>query len=52
MAKLKENMLELAGEPQVIQGLPEKGLKEGPYMFERKTLLPDVSACAGYDRTA
>ena len=35
VAKLKENMLELEGEPQVIQGLPEKGLKEGPYVFER-----------------
>jgi beta-xylosidase len=35
MAKLKENMLELDGEPQVIQNLPDKGLKEGPYMFER-----------------
>ena len=35
MAKLKENMLELASEPQVIENLPEKGLKEGPYMFER-----------------
>ena len=35
VAKLKENMLELDGEPQVIQGLPEKGLKEGPFMFER-----------------
>jgi hypothetical protein len=36
VAKLKENMLELASEPQVIQGLPEKGLKEGPFIFERK----------------
>jgi len=36
VAKLKDNMLELASEPQAIQGLPEKGLKEGPYMFERK----------------
>jgi hypothetical protein len=35
VAKLKDNMLELASEPQVIQGLPDKGLKEGPYMFER-----------------
>ena len=35
VARLKENMLELASEPQVIQGLPDKGLKEGPYMFER-----------------
>ncbi len=36
-AKLKDNMLELASEPQVIQGLPEKGLKEGPYMFKRNS---------------
>ena len=35
MAKLKENMLELASEPVVIDSLPRKGLKEGPYMFER-----------------
>jgi hypothetical protein len=38
VAKLKENMLELASEPQVIQGLPEKGLIEGPYLFERNSL--------------
>jgi arabinoxylan arabinofuranohydrolase len=35
VAKLKENMLELASEPLIIENLPEKGLKEGPYMFER-----------------
>jgi beta-xylosidase len=35
VAKLKENMLELATEPMEIPNLPEKGLKEGPYMFER-----------------
>jgi GH43 family beta-xylosidase len=35
VAKLRENMLELAGKPQVIEGLPERGLKEGPFMFER-----------------
>jgi hypothetical protein len=34
-AKLKENMLELASEPVVLQELPTKGLKEGPYVFER-----------------
>jgi len=34
-AKLKDNMLELASEPKVIEGLP-KGFKEGPFMFERK----------------
>lgn len=36
VSKLKENMLELASEPIVIPNLPDKGLKEGPYMFERK----------------
>jgi hypothetical protein len=35
VAKLKEHMLELAGEPQVIKGLPDEGLKEGPSMIER-----------------
>jgi hypothetical protein len=35
VAKLKENMLELASEPKIIENLPEKGLKEGPFLFER-----------------
>jgi hypothetical protein len=35
VAKLKENMLELDSEPFIIDHLPEKGLKEGPYIFER-----------------
>lgn len=35
IAKLKDNMLELASEPQEIRNLPTKGLKEGPFMFER-----------------
>ncbi|UEG52258.1 family 43 glycosylhydrolase [Mucilaginibacter daejeonensis] len=35
-AKLKENMLELDSEPKILSALPEKGLKEGPYLFERK----------------
>jgi hypothetical protein len=34
-AKLNENMTELASEPVILQNLPEKGLKEGPYLFER-----------------
>jgi len=34
-AKLKENMTELASEPVKFDNLPEKGLKEGPYLFER-----------------
>jgi hypothetical protein len=35
-AKLKENMIELASEPIKLEGFPDKGLKEGPYLFERK----------------
>ncbi|RKD13301.1 alpha-N-arabinofuranosidase [Pelobium manganitolerans] len=34
-AKLNENMLELASDPVILQDLPTKGLKEGPYLFER-----------------
>ncbi|MFC5283026.1 family 43 glycosylhydrolase [Pedobacter alpinus] len=34
-AKLKENMTELASDPVAFQNLPTKGLKEGPYLFER-----------------
>jgi hypothetical protein len=34
-ARLKDNMLELASEPQVIAEMPKEGLKEGPYLFER-----------------
>lgn len=34
-AKLKENMLELASEPVILKELPDKGLKEGPYLLER-----------------
>ncbi len=36
VAKLKYNMTELASEPQIIANLPQKGLKEGPFLFERK----------------
>lgn len=35
VAKLKENMTELESEPMIIPNLPEKGLKEGPFVFER-----------------
>ena len=35
-AKLKPNMTELASEPVKLEGFPDKGLKEGPYLFERK----------------
>ena len=38
IAKLKENMLELESGPIIIDNLPTKGLKEGPYMFERNGL--------------
>ncbi|HEV8511829.1 MAG TPA: family 43 glycosylhydrolase [Cyclobacteriaceae bacterium] len=34
-AKLKNDMLELAMEPKTLGELPTKGLKEGPFMFER-----------------
>lgn len=34
-AKLKDNMVELASAPVILQQLPEKGLKEGPWLFER-----------------
>ena len=34
MAKLKPNMMELASEPQAVEGLPD-GFKEGPFAFER-----------------
>jgi len=37
-AKLKDNMLELASEVKVLGALPEKGLKEGPFLFERNGL--------------
>ncbi len=34
--KLKDNMVELDGKPEIMQGLPTgKGLKEGPFLFER-----------------
>ncbi|MEO8254943.1 MAG: family 43 glycosylhydrolase [Flavobacterium sp.] len=35
-AKLKDNMLELDSEVKTLGNLPSKGLKEGPYVFERK----------------
>ena len=35
VAKLKDNMLELASEPKVVADLPSVGLKEGPFLFER-----------------
>lgn len=35
VAKLKTNMTELDSEVKIIENLPAKGLKEGPYMFER-----------------
>lgn len=38
VAKLKENMLELASEVKTLRELPAKGLKEGPYLFERNRI--------------
>lgn len=38
VAKLKDNMLELDSEPMIIPNLPEVGLKEGPWVFERNGL--------------
>jgi len=35
-AKLKDNMLELASDVKIMNDLPAQGLKEGPYLFERK----------------
>lgn len=35
VAKLQENMLELDSPAQVVEGLPTKGLIEGPFVFER-----------------
>lgn len=36
VAKLKANMLELESVPAVVGELPGQGLKEGPFLFERK----------------
>ncbi|HEV8442924.1 MAG TPA: family 43 glycosylhydrolase [Steroidobacteraceae bacterium] len=35
VAKLKPNMVEIEGEPKLIENLPEKGLIEGPFPLER-----------------
>jgi beta-xylosidase len=35
VAKLKDNMVELDAPPQVVANLPERGLIEGPFAFER-----------------
>lgn len=37
-ARLNENMTELASAPVILKELPTKGLKEGPFMFERNGL--------------
>ena len=37
-AKLKDDMLELESDPVVLHDLPARGLKEGPYLFERNGL--------------
>ena len=36
VARLKPNMIEIDGEPRVIDELPKKGLQEGPFVFERQ----------------
>lgn len=36
VARLKDNMLEMAVPPMLITNLPTKGLVEGPFAFERK----------------
>ncbi len=36
VAKLKNDMTELDGQPQVVDNLPAQGLLEGPFVFERK----------------
>jgi len=38
VAKLNDNMTELASEPKIIDNLPPKGLKEGPFLFERTSI--------------
>ena len=35
VAQLKENMIDIEAQPQVIDNLPTKGLIEGPFAFER-----------------
>jgi hypothetical protein len=35
VAKLKDNLFELASEPMVVESLPTVGLIEGPFLFER-----------------
>ena len=35
VARLKPNMMEIEGEPLVLDNLPKKGLQEGPFAFER-----------------
>ncbi|MFC4312303.1 family 43 glycosylhydrolase [Steroidobacter flavus] len=35
VARLKPNMMEIEGEPKVIDNLPTQGLLEGPFAFER-----------------
>jgi hypothetical protein len=36
VAKLKDNMVEMDGQPTVVANLPTQGLIEGPFAFERK----------------
>ena len=38
VARLNDNMLELDSEPLIIENLPDKGLKEGPFLFRRNDI--------------
>jgi len=38
VARLKPNMIEIEGEPRVIDEVPKKGLQEGPFVFEQNGL--------------
>ena len=35
VARLKPSLLELGSDPKIVGALPKKGLKEGPFVFER-----------------
>jgi hypothetical protein len=38
VAKLKDNMTELASSPVIISNLPQNGLKEGPWVFKHNNI--------------
>lgn len=53
VAKLKPNMIELDGAPQVVHDLPTQGLIEGPFVFERNGIYymtyPHAVRTAGFE---